>query len=177
MTPLAQRRFVLRTFCPICVDLRRNQVKMSWMSLGLAKSSLRHFYQRTAKGASEKVSRQKSSKTVNNIFDAFRRFRTGQEKSKFVKKCQKYFRHFSTFFARHQFSGLFWEPQWEALVLAHNNRQFPLFLEDRNLLKLRSLDSSSPFFLSNTSIWGQWTQMLQMLWSQGWNSLQDLQML
>ena len=40
-------------------------------------------------------------------------------------------------------------------------------LEDRNLLKLRSLDSSCPFFLSDTSIWGQGTEMLQMLWSQG----------
>ena len=29
------------------------------------------------------------------------------------------------------------------------------FLEDRNLLKLRSLDSSSPFFLSDNSLWGQ----------------------
>ena len=28
-------------------------------------------------------------------------------------------------------------------------------LEDRNLLKLRSLDSSCPFFLSDNSIWGQ----------------------
>ena len=30
-----------------------------------------------------------------------------------------------------------------------------LFLEDRNLLKLRSLGSSCPFFLSDNSIWGQ----------------------
>ena len=29
------------------------------------------------------------------------------------------------------------------------------FLEDRNLLKLRSLHSSCPFFLSENSIWGQ----------------------
>ena len=28
-------------------------------------------------------------------------------------------------------------------------------LEDRNLLKLRSLNSSCPFFLSDNSIWGQ----------------------
>ena len=28
-------------------------------------------------------------------------------------------------------------------------------LDDRNLLKLRSLDSSFPFFLSDNSIWGQ----------------------
>ena len=40
-------------------------------------------------------------------------------------------------------------------------------IEDRNLLKLRSLDPSCPFFLSDNSIWGQWTKMLQMLWSQG----------
>ena len=31
--------------------------------------------------------------------------------------------------------------------------------------------------LSNTSIWGQWTPMHQMLWSQDYKSLQDLQML
>ena len=37
----------------------------------------------------------------------------------------------------------------------------------RNLLKLRSLHSSFPFFLSDNSTWGQWTQMLQMLWSLG----------
>ena len=36
-------------------------------------------------------------------------------------------------------------------------------LEDRNLLKLRSLDSSCPFFLRHNSIWGQWTQKLQTL--------------
>ena len=42
-------------------------------------------------------------------------------------------------------------------------------LEDRNLRKLRSLDSSCPFFLSDNRIWGQWTQVLQMLWSQGQN--------
>ena len=40
-------------------------------------------------------------------------------------------------------------------------------LEDRNLLKLRSLDSPFLVFLSDNSIWGQWTQMLQILWSQG----------
>ena len=44
---------------------------------------------------------------------------------------------------------------------------FPNYLDDRNLLKLRSLDSSCPFFLSDDSIWGEWTQILQMLWSQG----------
>ena len=37
-----------------------------------------------------------------------------------------------------------------------------LFAEDPNLLKLRSLDSSCLFFLSDYSIWGQETQMLQM---------------
>ena len=30
------------------------------------------------------------------------------KRSKIVKTCQKYFRHFSTIFARHQFSGPFW---------------------------------------------------------------------
>ena len=40
-------------------------------------------------------------------------------------------------------------------------------LEDRNLLKLRSLDLSCPLLLSDTSIRGPRTQTLQMLWSQG----------
>ena len=39
-------------------------------------------------------------------------FRAGQKMSKIVKKCQTYFRHFSTIFARHQFSG----PSWGALT-------------------------------------------------------------
>ena len=43
--------------------------------------------QRLAKGAGGKGPRQKTSKIV--------------------KKCQNYFRHFSTIFARHQFSGPF----------------------------------------------------------------------
>ena len=41
------------------------------------------------------------------------------------------------------------------------------FLEDPNLPKLRSLDSSCLFFLSDNSFWGQWTQMPEMLASQG----------
>ena len=48
-----------------------------------------------------------------------------------------------------------------------NAVESPLTIEDPNLLKLRSLDSSSPFFLGDTSIWGEWTQLLQMLSSQG----------
>ena len=36
-------------------------------------------------------------------------------------------------------------------------------LEDPNLLKLKSLDSSCPFFLGDNRIWGQWPRMLQML--------------
>ena len=40
-------------------------------------------------------------------------------------------------------------------------------IQDRNLLKLRSLGSSCPFFLGDNGNWGQWTHMLQMLWSQG----------
>ena len=41
------------------------------------------------------------------------------------------------------------------------------------ILKLRSPDSSCPFFLSDNSTSGQWTQMFQMLWSQGWNRIQE----
>ena len=59
------------------------------------------------KGATSKNvnDRQKVSKLFSTLFDIFR---AGQKKSKIVKKCQKYFRHFSTIFARHQFSGPFW---------------------------------------------------------------------
>ena len=39
----------------------------------------------------------------------------------------------------------------------------PSTLENPNLLKLRSLQSSCPFFLSDSSIWEQRTQVLQML--------------
>ena len=35
-------------------------------------------------------------------------------------------------------------------------------LQDPDLFKSRSLDSSCPFFLSDTRIWGQWTQMHQV---------------
>ena len=52
--------------------------------------------------------RQKSSKSVKNIFDTFDIFRAGQNTSKIVKKRQKVFRHFPTIFARHHFSGPFW---------------------------------------------------------------------
>ena len=38
-----------------------------------------------------------------------------------------------------------------------NQSEVDTDLEDRNLLKLRSLDSLSPFFLSHNSIWGQRT--------------------
>ena len=58
-----------------------------------------------AKGAGGKGPRQKSSKSVKKFFD---NFRAGQKTSKIVKKCQKHFRHFSTIFARHLFSGPFW---------------------------------------------------------------------
>ena len=51
----------------------------------------------------------------------------------------------------------------QSLSLSQKTREGCGCLEDRNLLKLRSLDSSCPFFLSDTCIWGQWTQMLQML--------------
>ena len=65
------------------------------------------------KGAMSKnvKNRQKVSKSFSTLFD---NFRAGQKTSKIVKKCQTYFRHFSTIFARHQFSG----PFWGALILA-----------------------------------------------------------
>ena len=49
--------------------------------------------------------RQKVSKSVKKFFD---NFRAGQRTSNIVKKCQKVFRHFSTIFARHHFSGPLW---------------------------------------------------------------------
>ena len=57
------------------------------------------------KGAAERghvKKRQKVSKSVKKFFDTFRQ---GQKTS---KKSQKVFRHFSTIFARHLFSGRFW---------------------------------------------------------------------
>ena len=49
--------------------------------------------------------RQKVSK---NIFDTFLHFSRRAKNVKNRQKCQKYFRHFSTFFVRHPFSGPFW---------------------------------------------------------------------
>ena len=58
------------------------------------------------KGATSKKveNRQKVSKIFSTLFDIFR---AGQKTSKIVKKCQNIFRHFSTIFARHRFSGPF----------------------------------------------------------------------
>ena len=63
------------------------------------------------KGAAERghvKKRQKSTKSVKNIFDTFRHFSHRAKTSRIVKKCQKDFRHLLTIFARHQFSGPFW---------------------------------------------------------------------
>ena len=49
-------------------------------------------------------------------------------------------------------------------------KHFPIivkYLQDPNLLKLRSLDPLISIFLGDAGIWGQWTQMLQMLGLQG----------
>ena len=51
--------------------------------------------------------RQISSKSVKKFFDTFRQF---SRRAKNVKKGQKVFRHFSTIFARHLFSGPFCNP-------------------------------------------------------------------
>ena len=69
------------------------------------KSADRKMCQR--KGAKSKSfkNHQKVSKIFSTIFDIFL---AGQKASKFVKKCQKCFRHFSPIFAQHQFSGPFW---------------------------------------------------------------------
>ena len=69
-------------------------------------------FQWTAKGASGKEPRQKASKIVKKCQKYFRNFSTffahGQKTSKIVNKCHKYTRHFLTIFARHPFSGPFW---------------------------------------------------------------------
>ena len=52
---------------------------------------------------------------------------------------------------------------WWLFLSSQENKKYPKRppsygcsnLEDRNLLKLRSLDSSCPFCLSDNSIWGQ----------------------
>ena len=49
--------------------------------------------------------RQKSSKSVKNIFGTFRQF---SRRAKNVKNRQRMSKLFSTIFARHQFSGPFW---------------------------------------------------------------------
>ena len=49
--------------------------------------------------------RQKVSKSFSTLFN---NFSAGQKTSKIVEKCQKVFRHFSTIFAQHHFSGPFW---------------------------------------------------------------------
>ena len=61
------------------------------------------------KGATSKnvKNRQKVSKIFSTLFD---NFRAGKKNSKIAKKCQKCFRHFSTIFARHLFSGPFCNP-------------------------------------------------------------------
>ena len=51
--------------------------------------------------------RQKSSKSVKNIFDTFRHF---SRRAKNVKNRQKVSKSFSTIFARHLFSGPFCNP-------------------------------------------------------------------
>ena len=50
---------------------------------------------------------QKSSKSVKNVSTLFDISCAGQKTSKIVKKCQKYFRHFLTIFARHRFPAPF----------------------------------------------------------------------
>ena len=76
-----------------------------------------------AKGAGGKgprQKRQKSPKSVKKFSDTFGQF---SRRSKIVKKRQKVFRHFSTIFARHHFSG----PFWGALIpKASNPTSYPL---------------------------------------------------
>ena len=64
--------------------------------------NLRQLLSGLQKGPAERghvKKRQKSSKSVKNLFD---NFHAGQKTSKIVKKCRKVFRHFSTIFAQGQ---------------------------------------------------------------------------
>ena len=104
--------------------------------------------QRTAKrgqrkGATSKnvKNRQKVSKIFSTLFDIVR---AGQKKVKIVKKCQKYFRHFLTIFARYSFSGPFWgalnSMWWFGFVMAG----FPLRFSEvlpRTFSKASGLDN------------------------------------
>ena len=66
--------------------------------------------QRIAKGAGGKGPRQKASKIDKKCKDKFRHFSTFVVQGKSVRKSSKVSRHFSTIFARHQFSGPFCGP-------------------------------------------------------------------
>ena len=81
---------------------------------------------------------QKSSKSVkfSTLFD---NFRAGQKTSKIVKKCQKVFRHFSTIFARHLFSGPFCNP----LICPGD---FTGFVPGTNPVKIWDKPGFSPYF-------------------------------
>ena len=76
-------------------------------------SVLRTIISGPQKGPVERGHVKKCHKKVKKCQKYFRHFSTffaqGKKTSKIVKKCQKYFRHFSTLFARHQFSGPFRE--------------------------------------------------------------------
>ena len=63
--------------------------------------------ERTAKGASGKGPRQETSKIARKRQKHSRHFSSRAKSPKFVKKCQKSFRDFSTIFARHQFPAPF----------------------------------------------------------------------
>ena len=129
--------------------------------------------------------RQKSSKSVKKFFDTFRQFSRRAKNVKNRQKASKSVSTlFSTIFARHTIffyrpllggsdvrgtaaiKGIF--DKQNGLGACHGkvcsqdhfstpNPQVCCFysLEGRNLLKLRSLDSSCPFFLSDNSIWAQ----------------------
>ena len=77
---------------------------------GAASAELKVVIGELQKGPAERghVKKRQKSQKVSKIFSTlFDIFRAGQKTSKIVKKCQKVFRHFSTIFARHLFSGPF----------------------------------------------------------------------
>ena len=88
--------------CPVKTDFPRGPDKVLIEMLGIAP---RAITQRIAKGAGGKGPRQKSSKQVSESFSTI--FAQGKKRQESPKSVKQFFRHFSTIFERHHFSGAF----------------------------------------------------------------------
>ena len=104
--------------------------------------------------------RQKSSKSVKNIFDTFRHFSRRANNVKNHQRVSKtnFFRHFPTILAGHQFSG----PFWGALISGCESISFGAFLYGSPTEKVRSLKVLSkanlfvqvPSPVVSSTVWG-----------------------